>query len=223
MDNSLTNSDRIEIYLDAVSGFITDIDPEDRAALRGELRAHLIELVAQYRPGCVFEEDAVEAALRKFGPAYRVGPALNRMTPAGRERARQRRVDFKIRWTPFLVQAFSTVAWSVSSMWSNSHGTVIVLWLKHHLPAEVWYGGAALFSIYIGMSEAREFLKRPLQYYWNLSLRLILNFAILASIWYLAPGLRPLLVSCVLFWVAGILAVLVPRLTEASRSKRLVD
>jgi hypothetical protein len=70
------NNERIEKYLNAVAWGLQYMPAEEAVETRDELRLHICALVSELQKAGASEEEAVAAALKKFGHAHRVGVQL---------------------------------------------------------------------------------------------------------------------------------------------------
>lgn len=75
---------RLESYLEEVQAFMRAVPQASRGAEIAELRHHLLEAVAARQKSGASEEEAVEAALRQFGPALAVAQGIVRAWWRGR-------------------------------------------------------------------------------------------------------------------------------------------
>src|SRR5579859_4441771 len=67
----------LETYLDTLCRPLAEATPpEEQRAIRDEMRAHLLALAAAHEELGNTPEEAMQAALRKFGSAQKVGAAL---------------------------------------------------------------------------------------------------------------------------------------------------
>ncbi|MCW3062376.1 MAG: hypothetical protein JWQ02_4197, partial [Capsulimonas sp.] len=73
---------RIDKYLDDISLSLRYMSAEEAGETRDELRQHLYALVMELREGGASEDGAVTWALKKFGPANRVGYQLGKKSIA---------------------------------------------------------------------------------------------------------------------------------------------
>ena len=76
IDGNQQSGDKIERYLNSVFNVYRLRDAEEAMETREEIRQHLLALMAEYQREGLSESDAVTAALKKFGPANRVGAQL---------------------------------------------------------------------------------------------------------------------------------------------------